>query len=326
MGAPAMAALFRLLPLLTLGLALAGCVRVAADSAYPGPQPLPEALQAEFAYERLSATVSEAVLEEGPTYTKKRINLPSGHNILPGAHDIVIDYYQLKGEGKRPVVMVLPILGGGNAVAESFARYFAKHGFAVTLVHRQKKNHFADDLENADAKLRQIVFDHRQAIDWIESRPELDAGRIGVFGISMGGIKGALLHAIDQRIGASVLALVGGDLPSILTHSKDRAIAKRRAAYLQKHQLTPAQMQEQLAREIGNDPLYLAPHIDADQVLLILALFDGTIPLTQGLELREAMGTPETIFLFSGHYSAVLFKNYVKYRARTFFEWMLPER
>lgn len=311
---------------LLLTLAGAACFQVAPDPTYSGPGSLPDELRAAYSYTRFKGSVTERILEERSTYTKRQISLPSSHNILPGPRDILIDYYDLKGDGKKPVILVLPILGGGNAVADSFARYFAKHGFSVALVHRQKQGDLVDDLGSIDANLRQIVFDHRQAIDWIETRDELDASRIGVFGVSMGAIKGALISALDERVGASVLALVGGDIPYLLTYSNEPGIARRRAEYLQEHQLTLAELQEELARKITCDPIHYAEHIDAGKVLMVLALFDQTIPFKKGRELKEKMGNPETIYLLSGHYTSVLFKNYIKYKARKFFERMLQER
>lgn len=324
MAASAKTTLVRLVSLLAFCLAGAGCAHLTAAPNYDGPRSLPGEFEAAYSYTRFTGSVTERILEERSTYTKRQISFPSTHNILPGQRDILIDYYDLNGDGKKPIIMVLPILGGGNSVADSFARYFAKHGFSVALVHRDKGKEFLDDLASIDAYLRQLVFDHRQAIDWIETRAELDASRIGVFGISMGAIKGALISALDERVGASVLALAGGDIPYLLTYSDEPGIARRRAGYLKEHQLTPAELREDLARKINCDPIHYAEYIDAGKVLMVLALFDQTMPFEKGMELKEKMGNPETIYLFSGHYTSVLFKNYIKYKARKFFARMLP--
>jgi hypothetical protein len=316
----------RLLLVLAFCLAVVGCGREGADPDYSGPKSLPEELKAAYSYPRFTGPVTERILKERTTYTKRQISFPSAHNILPGQHDILIDYYDLKGDGKKPVILVLPILGGGNSVADSFARYFVQHGFSAALVHRQKQKDIGDGLESIDANLCQIIFDHRQAIDWIETRDELDASRIGVFGISMGAIKGALISALDERVGASVLALVGGDIPYLLTYSNEPGIARRRAEYLSEHQLTRAALQAELTRKITCDPSHFAEYIDAGKVLMVLALFDQTVPFEKGRELKEKMGGPETIYLISGHYTSILFKNYIKYKARKFFEHTLPKR
>lgn len=305
---------------------VSGCIHVPADLEYGGPSPLPEELRASYAYSRYQGSFREKIIEESSRFTIREISFPSTHNILPVQHDIHIDYYALKGDGKRPVILVLPVLGGGNSVAASFARYFAHHGYAAVLVHRENHYDLIDEPEAVDNVLRQIVFDHKQALDWIESRPELDASRIGVFGTSMGAIKAALIDALDDRIGASVFALAAGDIPYLLTYSEEKGIAKRRNRFLKERQMTLEDFHQGLARNITCDPIRYAEHMDAGKVLMILALFDEIAPIEKGNELREKIGNPETIYLLSGHYTAIPFKNYVKYKARKFFDRMLTDR
>jgi len=305
---------------------VSGCIHIPADPGYGGPRPLPEKLKADYAYSRYQGSFSEKILEESSRFTIREISFPSTHNIFPVQHDIHIDYYALKGDGKKPVILVLPILGGGNSVGASFARYFAHHGYAAVLVHRENHHDLIDEPEVVDNVLRQIVFDHKQALDWIESRPELDASRIGVFGTSMGAIKAALIDALDDRIGASVLALAGGDIPYLLTYSEEKGIAERRNRYLRERKMNLEEFHQELAPKITCDPIRYAEYMDAGKVLMILALFDKIAPIEKGRELREKIGNPETIYLVSGHYSSILFKNYVKYKARKFFDRMLTGR
>lgn len=54
------------------------------------------------------------------------------------------------------------------------------------------------------------VFDLRRAIDVIEQTENLDASRIGYFGISLGGVIGTVLSGVDDRIRVPVIALAGG--------------------------------------------------------------------------------------------------------------------
>jgi serine/threonine protein kinase/dienelactone hydrolase len=48
-----------------------------------------------------------------------------------------------------------------------------------------------------------------RAIDYVETRPDLDADRIAYFGVSWGGQLGAILPAVEKRIRASVLYVAG---------------------------------------------------------------------------------------------------------------------
>jgi dienelactone hydrolase len=50
----------------------------------------------------------------------------------------------------------------------------------------------------------QTTVEHRRAIDYLATRPEIDAGRIGVLGLSMGGMITFALNACEPRVRASV--------------------------------------------------------------------------------------------------------------------------
>ena len=45
-----------------------------------------------------------------------------------------------------------------------------------------------------------MMFDEMQAVTYLSSRPEVDAGRLGAFGLSMGSTKAWWLAALDPRI------------------------------------------------------------------------------------------------------------------------------
>ncbi|MGO4109640.1 alpha/beta hydrolase family protein [Paenibacillus sp. YAF4_2] len=49
------------------------------------------------------------------------------------------------------------------------------------------------------------VYEAIRAIDYLQSRSEVDAGKIGVFGFSGGGLIGAYTSALDERVKATVL-------------------------------------------------------------------------------------------------------------------------
>ena len=298
--------------------ALPGCIHLAADPGYAGPEPLPETVLAHFSYEARRQDATNTVLKQTKHYTIRRFALDPAVSLV-GDHKITVDYYDLQGDTKTAVVLVLPILGGGNEIANHFARVFARNGFAALIVHRQESYKDTNDIEELNNIFRQIVLDHRQAVDWIESQPDLDAERIGLFGISAGAVKGALVCAVEKRIDAAVLALAGGDLPYILAHSREKGIAKRRERILAEQGITRRQLYEALKAEFRYDPLDYAKYTDAHRTLLILARFDSVIPYRCGTALREAMGKPETIILPTGHYGSILFLPVVEGAAISFF-------
>lgn len=287
---------------------------------YEKPSVLPDHIKDSYDYPRYQGSYQLSMISETNDYQLNQITFPSQHNILDLEHDIIIDYYQLKAATKAPVILVLPILGGNNKIASSFAKYFAEHGFASVVVHRQKKYKKMQYVEEMDSIMQQIVFDHKQALDWVETRPELDNQRIGVFGVSMGGIKAALLSGLDMRIKSSVIALAAGDIAYVLTNSTESHIKKRRSQLLAERQITEQQLYLELSQSIKTDPINYAQYINANNTLMILASFDQVVPFEQGQRLKEKIGDPETIYLFSGHYSAILYLPYVQYQSRHFFD------
>jgi serine/threonine protein kinase/dienelactone hydrolase len=57
--------------------------------------------------------------------------------------------------------------------------------------------------------LTQIVKDFRRTLDYLETRREIDSGKLAYFGFSWGGMYGAIIPAVDDRLRASIIQ-VGG--------------------------------------------------------------------------------------------------------------------
>jgi hypothetical protein len=313
------------LVLLTVVAALAnGCCHL-ASSAHPRPaQPVPAALTEAVSYTKpdgLAYTVTD--LETNGHYGLQRIEMAAAAHQVWTNRTLLLDYYRPAGPPvlqipRMPVILVLPIIGGGYPLERMFCEYFARHGLAAVLVRRDRLR-TPDQLDQINGMLLQAAIDSRQALDWVETRPELDARAIGVFGVSMGGIRAAFLTPLDPRIRASVIGLAGGDLPHILTYSCEPGLSRRRRAYMKSHQLTLEEFHEGLKPVMTSDPLRVAPCIDPSKVLLVLAACDTAVPTKKGFELRKAMGKPETIVVPTGHYTALLYVPYIKAACLRFF-------
>ncbi|MDD5305594.1 MAG: hypothetical protein PHS14_21045, partial [Elusimicrobia bacterium] len=62
---------------------------------------------------------------------------------------------------------------------------------------------------------RQSVSDARRALGVLSARPEVDAKRVALFGISLGAIVGAVTWSVDARPAAAVFVMGGADFPGI---------------------------------------------------------------------------------------------------------------
>lgn len=114
-----------------------------------------------------------------------------------------------------------------------------QQGYAVLALdarrhgHRKDPQHsvreLMDDLhwwgqrEPYERMIVDTVRDYRLLLDWVQTQPQLDAGRIQVAGYSMGGQMALLLGGLDARI-SSVLAIVPPHLDD-----KVAAVAPRNA-------------------------------------------------------------------------------------------------
>jgi fermentation-respiration switch protein FrsA (DUF1100 family) len=82
---------------------------------------------------------------------------------------------------------------------ERFARAFAEAGFVV-LLHDHRNFGASDGAERCDVDPWQQIADWRRAISFLESRPEVDADRIGIWGTSYAGGHAIVLGATDRRL------------------------------------------------------------------------------------------------------------------------------
>jgi dienelactone hydrolase len=82
---------------------------------------------------------------------------------------------------------------------ERFARAFAEAGF-VALVHDHRNFGASDGAVRHDIDPWRQIADWRRAISFLESQPEVDATRIGVWGTSYAGGHVLVLGATDRHI------------------------------------------------------------------------------------------------------------------------------
>src|SRR6266498_348071 len=309
------------MPLGLTGLLVTGSTHVALQSSGSHPRPLPAEIAAEYACPKgADFDAKEEILEETPVFVRKQVSIKPTGDDANSDRRVVLEYYELRSPEKSPVVLVLPMSGGGYSIERHFAHYFASRGYAAVIVHRDQIPKDQQLLENLNPMMHRMVLDHKRVIDWLETQPKIDASKVGIFGISRGGIKGAILTPLDSRIQAAIIGLAGGDVPYILVHSTEPGLVRRRDEYLKENNLTPAEAEVKLRHMITRDPLVYAPYVDPTKVLLVIARYDTVVPTKKGLLLKRKMGNPETIMIPSGHYTAALSIPYIKSRAFDFFE------
>ncbi len=128
--------------------------------------------------------------------------------------------------GSTPYPVIILMHGYGDRKTVDYVKvghdYMWKSGYAVLRLDiANHGDRFTDDYDFSFTDgdrywtrdiLIQTVFDLRRAVDFIRDRKELDIGRIGYLGISLGGIIGTVFCGTDQRVKVPVIVLAGGGM------------------------------------------------------------------------------------------------------------------
>lgn len=281
---------------------------------------MPAELQAGYDYPRRPIHATTTLVKTRRRYRVFRVEFPSLRAVVEPQETITLEWFEPTAPGRHPALLIYPILGGDYPLERGFCRYFAKHGFHAVLVHRTRFKFSKDrGVRYLEQLLQQAVIKDRQAIDWLETLPNVDRERLGSFGISMGGMNGVLTAAVDPRLAANVFALAGGPLSMIIRDTHDRVVTKPRNRYIEERGITLAQLYSEAVSGVRSDPLAFAPYVDPRAVLMISAVFDRSIPRRNSDQLWEALGRPERLWLPLGHYTSYLFIPVVRAQALQFF-------
>lgn len=143
-----------------------------------------------------------------------------------------VNYKQVTGlltipkNATKPLPVIILLHGAGDKKTVDYIEYgndFLSHeNYAVLRIDISKHGDRVEEKYDLDFTgktkywsreiITQTVFDLRRAVDFIETRDELNSERIGFFGISLGGIIGILFCGVEKRVKVPVIVLAGGQL------------------------------------------------------------------------------------------------------------------
>lgn len=270
---------------------------------YMGPPERPAWVHEYYQPSDSYGAFTEETIEQGMSITLKRIQIEST------AGDIVIDYYQ-RAEKSDTLILVFPVLGGRkNMISSHFAETFARRGIDTAIIHRGKDFKNPEHVDRLEELFHKTVVRDRLALDFFEDHYEKK--RFGAFGISRGAINVAISAGVDPRLEFNVMALGGTSLVQLFAKSKERRIKKYRELVKAQKQISGEQFIELLEKQLKTEPRHLAHYIDARKSLIFLSLFDKSVPIRFGRELREQIGKPKTIYLLADHRTSLLYTQFI---------------
>lgn len=247
---------------------------------------------------------------ESKTFEIWDVTFPSPVTTLQAANNTVhCEYFlpkQLEPGKKAPAVIVLHILGGDFQLSRLFCNALAQRGVAALFL---KMPYYGPRRDPASPRrmispqpketvegMTQAVLDIRRGAAWLAAREEIDGERLGIFGISLGGITGALAATTEPRLRNVCLLLAGGDLGKVVVESKE--IEK----YRKKFGKLPDK-EEFLTTLKVIDPVTYAANVKGRRILMMNARDDEIIPKACTESLWKAFGEPPIHWYKGGHYS-----------------------
>jgi dienelactone hydrolase len=153
-------------------------------------------------------------------------------------------------------------------------------------------------------------------IDWIETRDDLDAGRIGLWGVSLGGYYAPRAAAFEKRVRACV-SLTG---PYDFAEAFDRAPPLTRAAFVARSKSSDDAAAMKVAEKMRLGPV--AAQITCP-IYIVGGALDRVIPPEHAEQLADAVSGPATLNMVAdgGH---VANNRPYKYRTQVA-DWMQTE-
>lgn len=218
------------------------------------------------------------------------------------------EYFRPNTPGKHAGVVVLHILGSDFPLSRYMAARLADRGVAAVFLKLpfygerrppgSDKRFLSTDIDRSMLSMQQGVVDIRRALAWLATRPEIDGNRLGVSGISLGGITSALTAGVAPEVKHSAFLLAGGGLHNILWDSPESARYKTLWVAAGKTKEDLRKLTEPY------DPLTYAANLKGKRILMMAGNVDDIVPPDSTRALWEAAGRPPIEWFDCGHYSA----------------------
>jgi len=227
------------------------------------------------------------------------------------------EYFQPPNAQNAPLVILFHGIGDQLLVpCRLLARSLVKKGMACFVLYSVfHSRRMPEELKQRypaltpDEWLESYVIsvtDVRQVIDWAEKRPEIDASRVALLGISFGGFISAIAMAVEDRVKAGVFLIAGGNSEKVARFSRKRSMRgfrRTREEYEQNQSLYQQYLAEVAEKgfehvDVPNrsylvDPVTFAHNLRERPVLMLNAMWDEYVPQEATLDLWEASGKPE---------------------------------
>ena len=248
-------------------------------------------------------------VDDKPDYEVFKIVFPSAvKSPSPKNNTVWGEYYRSKVKGSGQAIVILHPLDGSLFFPRMVARRTAKHGVHSIMIYLPyygprfpaDLRHYAAmfaDLKYLIKNVQQGVIDARRAARYLAEQPEVNPKKIGISGMSLGALIGALTMGVDRDFNKACLFMGGGDLGDIFTANANM-INMMFTIYLRGRPGNADNIRKTLE---PIEPLRFAHRADRTQVIMLNSLNDRVIPPVASKKLAKALTHCETVWYDAGH-------------------------
>ncbi|MEC7277400.1 MAG: prolyl oligopeptidase family serine peptidase [Bdellovibrionota bacterium] len=212
------------------------------------------------------------------------------------------------------LVIITPNIRGVTVLERRLAHYLSKRGFHVVVPILENKLMNRDNFtyEAIDNSQRDFLYVTRSLVDHYQKKMSFDEKRIGLAGVSLGGIRSSLLLGSDDIFRAMYISVAGAELPEIYANSQHEFVRELRNRHMKNLEIDSVKEYEALLEEnlsLDVDRVINSPYLD--NVAMIIADDDKIVPSVNQWKLwetlKEAGHQPKTIIKDCEHIMGALY-------------------
>jgi len=247
--------------------------------------------------------VDEGIFQETDTYVVTKIYYDS----VNGERVPALLSVPKGDDGPYPCILFLHGYGGEKEDMMPLAALAADARYAVIAIdvryHGERRREgvelYSTNMTRTRDGFIQTVIDSRRALDYLETRKDIDMSKLALVGGSMGALIGAILGGVEPRLSACVLVVGGGNMTLMVQRSQHSALPAIRE-YLEANNISYRTVQEALDPV---DPINFVDAISPRPLLMHNGRFDDIVPAESGRLLYERAKEPKEIYWYdTGHY------------------------
>jgi dienelactone hydrolase len=211
---------------------------------------------------------------------------------------------------KRPLIIMVPPILDQTPLDFALGKYLISKGYHIFLMKfGDAVNDPKREFKKTDDWARRVTTRFRLLIDYAHTLPEIQKENIGAYGMSLGGCLIGLFLGVEKRLKSGVIIVGGGNLPHILSHSKQFVVTGYVKARMKAEKIkTKEEVEKYLQRTLKIDSLYFAKKIKINKqhVYMVISEDDPAVPSKAQYQLYEAFDKPEIKIFPKGHFKAIL--------------------